>query len=196
MLRAWKQLGDTNGSLLASALTFMSFLALFPMILLGVAITGYVLASREDLRQKLLDNIASQAPGGFGEQIRTAITTATNARASIGIIALVSVAFTGLGWVANLRQATEQVWGHLQFKRSFLAAKLADAVVLVGLGLGLIVSVVLTAVGSSLTGETLHLLHLRRRDRRHRPGQGPGHRGRRGCRHADLRLPAGPAAQG
>ncbi|MEP6852259.1 MAG: YhjD/YihY/BrkB family envelope integrity protein [bacterium] len=158
LVRAWQQSSRTNASLLAGALTFFSFLALFPLILLAVSITGYVLSSHPDLQRQLLDNVAKQAPGEFGKTLSDAIHTAINARAAVGLIGVGGVFFTGLGWVNNLRAATEQVWGHLPLQRSFLTAKVSDALVLLGLGVGLIVSVAITAVGTALTGTVLRAL--------------------------------------
>ena len=152
-IRAWQQLGSTNGSLLASALTFVSFLALIPLILLGVAVAGFVLRSQPDQLNNLLNNIQKQAPGGLGDTLRKAVNTAIDKRAGLGVIGLVGVALTGLGWVNNLRTATEQVWRHPPLKRSFVQAKIADLFVLIILGAGLLLSVALTVVGSALTGE-------------------------------------------
>jgi membrane protein len=158
VVRAWQQLGNTNGSLLAAALTFVSFLALIPLILLAVAVAGFVLRSHPDTLQKLLNQIQKQAPGGLGGTLKTAVKTAVDKRAGIGIVGLVGVALTGLGWVNNLRTATEQVWQHPPLKRSFVKAKIADLFVLAVLGAGLIVSVALTAVGSALTHEVVKVL--------------------------------------
>lgn len=159
-VRAWSQLSQTNGSLLAGALTFFSFLALFPLILLAVAVAGFVFASDPDLEQRLFTKIAEQAPGKFGTTIKDAIQNAVDAKTGVGIVALAGLLLTGLGWVNNLRQATEQVWGHSPPKRSFIPAKIADLSVLVGLGLGLLLSVALTAVGSALSGTVLRATHL------------------------------------
>jgi membrane protein len=160
LVRAWKQLTDTNGSLLAGSLTFFSFLALFPLILLGVSVAGFVLSSDRALERRLLNKIAEQAPGDFGKTVSDAIQSAVDAKTSVGIIALAGVLLTGLGWVNNLRTAVEQTWGHRPPKRNFVLAKFADAVVLAGLGIGLIVSVALTAVGTALSGAVLKAIDL------------------------------------
>ena len=152
-VRAWQQLGKTNGSLLASALTFVSFLALIPLILLGVAVAGFVLRSNPEQLQKLLANIQKQAPGGLGDTLKSAVKTAVDKRAGLGVIGLLGVALTGLGWINNLRTATEQVWRHPPLSRPFVQAKIADLFVLALLGAGLLVSVALTVIGSALTGE-------------------------------------------
>lgn len=157
---AWAQLGNTNGSLLAGALTFISFLALFPLVLLAVSVTGFVLGNNDGLRQQLFARVTAQVPGQFGDTLRTIIDTAISARTGIGVVGLVGLVLTGLGWISNLRLAIEQVWGHPVPKRSFLGAKLADLSVLAGLGAGLLVSVGLTASGTALTGLLLRVTHL------------------------------------
>lgn len=159
-VRAWTQLSKTNGGLLAGALTFFSFLSLFPLILLAVSVAGFVFSANPELEQRLFDKIAEQAPGQLGDTIKASITAAVNAKASLGIVAVLGLLLTGLGWINNLRQATEQVWGHPPQQRSFLAAKSADLVVLVGLGLGLLFSVALTAGGTALSGILLRAVNL------------------------------------
>lgn len=157
-VRAYQQLGNTNGSLLAGALTFISFLALIPLLLLAVSVGAFVLRSHPQTLQDLLDKIQRQAPGELGTTLQGAVNTATKNAGSLGVVGVVSVALTGLGWVNNLRTATEQVWEHPPLKRNFVKAKLADLVVLVVLGLGIVLSVALSSVGSALTGPIIKLL--------------------------------------
>ena len=159
-IRAYQQLNATNGALLAAALTFFSFLAIIPMLLLAVSVTGYVLRSNPDLQRQLFDKIASGAPTDLGKTMRGVVNTAIDNRTGLGLVALAGVALTGLGWINNLRLATEQVWEHSPPKRSFLKAKIADAGILAGLGVGLILSVGLTAVGSALQSTVVDRLSL------------------------------------
>jgi membrane protein len=151
VVRAWNRYKGNSGDYLAGAITYFSFLALFPVILLGVSIAAFVLKAHPDALQTLLDNVEKNAPGGLGSTIKTAIDTAIKARAGVGLIGLVGTLLAGLGWVANLRLATALVWGTGKFQRPFAKAKLADATILVGLGLGLLVSVALTAGGTRLS---------------------------------------------
>ncbi len=153
--RAWAQYKANSGDYLAGGITYFSFLALFPVILLGVSVAGFVLHSHPAALHTLLANVESKAPGGLGSTIKTAIDTAINSRNAVGIVGLVGTLFTGLGWVANLRLGTELVWGAGTSQRTFLKAKAADSVVLVGLGLGLLLSVALTAVGTALSDVVL-----------------------------------------
>jgi membrane protein len=157
-VRAYQQLGNTNGTLLAGALTFISFLSIIPLLLLAVSIAAAVLKSHPETLYKLIEKIQEQAPGGLGKTLKTTLNSAIKNAGSLGVVGVISVALTGLGWVANLRTATEQVWEHPPLKRNFVKAKIADLFVLAGLGLGLLLSVALTVVGSALTGPIIDLL--------------------------------------
>jgi membrane protein len=147
--RGYGHYQNQHGDQLAAAITYFSFLALFPLILLGVSVTGFVLASSHNLQDKLFKQITTQVPGSFGDTLKAAIDTAIHQRAAIGVIGLVGVALTGLGWIDNLRAALDTLWGNDQRRQSFLMRKLSDALVLLGLGLGLVISVGITAGGTA-----------------------------------------------
>jgi membrane protein len=151
VVRAWERYRKNAGNYLAGGIAYFSFLALFPIVLLGVSIAGFVLHARPDTLQNLYDTIARNAPGGLGKTIKTAIQTAINFRTSVGLIGLLGTLFAGLGWVANLRLASSLVWGAGWVKRPFLKAKIADGIILIGLGIGLLISLTLTAGGTKLS---------------------------------------------
>src|ERR1700710_1782131 len=129
-----------NGNQYAAAITYFSFLALFPLLLLGVAITGFVLHSHPALEQDFFANVTSKVPGEFGRTLKSSLHTAIEQRTGVGIVGLVGVLLTGLGWIANLRQAIDGVWGRAPAKRSFIGGRVANLLVLGGLGLGVVVS--------------------------------------------------------
>lgn len=149
-----------HGDHLAAAITYFSFLALFPLVLLGVSVLGFVLASSPHLQNELLNHISSAVPGSFGDAIKSAIDTAIRNRTGVGIVGVIGFALAGLGWIDNLRTAIDTVWGIPAAKRSFLAKKLSDALVLLGLGLGVVVSLALTAGGTAAGGQLLKLVGL------------------------------------
>jgi membrane protein len=160
VVSSWNRLQANNGSQYAAAITYFSFLALFPLILLAVAIAGFFLNSHPAALHSLFAHIEAQVPGSFGTTLKTAIQTAIDKRTGVGIIGLLGVLLTGLGWIGNLRAAINAVWGLTPAKQNFLKSKLASLIVLVGLGLGVLVSLGLTVVGTSLTDQVLSGLHL------------------------------------
>ena len=160
VVAAYRHYKDNHGNDLAAAITYFSFLALFPLILLGVSVTAFVLASRPELQSELFSQISSNLPGAFGQTVQQVIQGAIDKRAGVGALGLAGVALAGLGWIANLRTAIDTVWGIVAKKRSFLAAKVADALVLAGLGVGVTVSVGLTAGGTAASDLVLRGLGL------------------------------------
>jgi membrane protein len=149
LIRAYQQYKDANGDHLAAAITYFSFLAIFPLVLLAASVTGYVLANNEDLRGRLLDAITENVPGSLGDTLSGSVDSIIDNKGSIGIIALLGVAYAGLGWVGNLRKGVQVVWACEPTEEKFLKAKAGDALVLVGLGLGIVVSLALTSGGTA-----------------------------------------------
>lgn len=163
LVSAYQHYQESHGNNLAAAITYFSFLALFPLVLLGVSVTAFVLASRPDLQDELFRQISSNLPGTFGQTVRQVIQGAIDKRAGVGVVGLGGVLLAGLGWIDNLRTAIDTVWGVPARRRSFLASKAANALVLAGLGVGVVISIALTAGGtaaSSLVQDGLGLRHL------------------------------------
>lgn len=167
LIAAWKRMGVTNGNLYAGGITYFSFLAIFPMLLLAVSITGFVLYAHPAALQSLFDHITSNVPGDFGKTLQTAIRTAINERTTVGLIGLGGVLLTGLGWIGNLRAALDAIWKRTPPRTNFIRQKLTNLVILVGLGLGVLVSVGLTALWTAFSHALLSALGLD-----HIPGMG------------------------
>jgi membrane protein len=151
VIRAYGQYKDNNGDHVAAAITYFSFLAIFPLVLLAASVAGYVLANNTDLQGRLRDEIAQNVPGSLGKTFSDSVTSIIDHRGSIGIIALLGVAYAGLGWVGNLRTGVQQVWACEVVKQNFVKAKLGDLLTLVGLGVGIVVSIALTSGGTAAT---------------------------------------------
>jgi membrane protein len=153
LVHAWARFQDNNASQYAGAITYFSFLALFPLLLLGASIMAFVLNSNPHLLHQLIDNISKNIPGTLGTQLASSIQTLIDSRTSVGIIGLVGVLLTGLGWIGNLRAAINAVWGLKPAKVSFLKGKIANLFVLAGLGIGTLLSVGLATVGTAVTDQ-------------------------------------------
>jgi uncharacterized BrkB/YihY/UPF0761 family membrane protein len=53
---------DDQGNYLAAILTFYAFLSIFPLLLLGTSILGFILEGRLDLQEQVLDSALGQFP--------------------------------------------------------------------------------------------------------------------------------------
>jgi membrane protein len=160
LVRAYQRYKSTNGDHLAAAITYFSFLALFPLILLGVSVTGFVLANNDSLQQDLQDLIRANVPGDLGSQLSDSVSSIIANRGAIGLVGLAGVALAGLGWIGNLRTALQVVWGCEQVEEKFVKAKLGDLLVLAGLGLGVLLSIGLTAGGTAAADQLVEAAGL------------------------------------
>jgi membrane protein len=160
VVSAWDLLQRNNGNLYAGAITYFSFLALFPLLLLGVSVTGFVLSSDPGLQDSLFRHLSEKVPGAFGSTLRSSLHTAIANRSGVGVIGLVGVLLTGLGWIGNLRAAIDAVWGRPPREVNFLKARAMNLLVLAGLGVGTVISLGLTVVGTSLTDQILRAMSL------------------------------------
>ncbi|MCZ7433091.1 YihY/virulence factor BrkB family protein [Streptomyces sp. WMMC1477] len=125
----YERLETTHWTRLAAAITFISFLALFPMIALGAAIAAAFLSQEQiDTAQ---DWLADQVPG-ISDQI--GIQSFVDNAAAVGLVAGVLLLFTGLGWVGSLRECLREVWLLPDEEVNFVHAKLKDLAMLAGLG--------------------------------------------------------------
>jgi membrane protein len=157
VVAAWDRLQRHNGSQYAAAITYFSFLALFPLLLLTVSIIGFVLQSHPGAEHTFYVHITDNVPGALGQTLQSSLKAAIGSRTSVGVVGLVGVLFTGLGWIGNLRTAIDAVWGRTPAKTNFVKAKIANLLVLAGLGIGTAFSLTLTVIGTSLTDQILRV---------------------------------------
>jgi membrane protein len=149
-MRAQERYKDSKGDFYAAGITYFTVFALFPLLMLGFATAGFVLARNPDLLAEAVAQIKSRVSGDFGQQLVDLMDSAIESRTSVGIIGLLTAAWAGLGWMANLREALSQMWGLLRHEPpGFVRTKLSDLVAIVGLFAAIVVTIALTAVGSS-----------------------------------------------
>jgi membrane protein len=160
LIRAYQQYTKANGDVVAAAVTYFSFLAIFPLVLLGASIAGFVLANNADLQRRLEEVISENVPGSLGDTLSRSVQSVIDNRGSLGVIALLGVAYAGLGWVGNLRAGVQMVWAGEVAKENFVKAKLEDLVVLVGLGIGIVLSLALTSGVTAAIHAVVASLHL------------------------------------
>ncbi|MBH1935930.1 YihY/virulence factor BrkB family protein [Streptomyces sp. AV19] len=126
---AYETLERVKWARLSAAITFTSFVALFPLLTVGAAVTAAVLGPSKvrDLEGKL----AEQVPGiskslDLGALVDNAGT--------VGVVAGALLLFTGVGWVGSLRECLRAVWELEESPGNPFLLRLRDAGVLLGLG--------------------------------------------------------------
>lgn len=162
LMRAQERYRASKGDFYAAGITYFTVFALFPLLMVGFAIGGFVLASQPDLLAEVKERIEAAVSGDVGAQLIDLMDSAIESRTSVGIIGLVAAAWAGLGWMANLREALSQMWGRArQQPRGFVRTKLSDLLAIAGFFLAIVLTVALTALSSSgLAGSVLAWLGL------------------------------------
>ncbi|WP_236796790.1 inner membrane protein YhjD [Amycolatopsis sp. GM8] len=150
LFRANESFGDHYGNHYAAAITYFSVLSLFPLLMIGFSVAGFVLAGNEAALNELRDSILRSAPQGLGDLFSTLVNAALAARGGVGILGLLLALYSGIGWMTNLRDALTAQWGQEKKKLPLVSTTLKDLASLAGLGLALVVSFGLTAVGGGV----------------------------------------------
>lgn len=150
-----------KGDYFAAGTTYFSIFALFPLLMIGVAITGFVFVNNEELLDKVKEKIADSVDSSMGQQLTDLMDQAIDSRATIGVIGLVVALYAGLGWMANLRNALTVQWAEEPESAGLVKSKLADLGALLGLFLAMVVTFALSALSSSgLLAKILEWLQL------------------------------------
>jgi len=160
VVRANDAFGERYGNHYAAAITYFSVLSLFPLLMVGFSVVGFVLANNQEALDKLSQSILSAAPPGLGGLFNQLVTAALASRGATGILGLLLALYSGIGWMTNLRDALTAQWGQEKKKLPLVSTTIKDLLSLVGLGVALLVSFGLTAVGGGVGRWLLELVGL------------------------------------
>jgi uncharacterized BrkB/YihY/UPF0761 family membrane protein len=139
---------DDQGGYLASVITYYAFVAIFPLMLIGTSILGFVLQGHPDLQQEILTSALAQFPI-VGDQLGRpeGIQGSTSAVIIGSVTALYGV--IGLGQAAH--NAINVCWAIPRNVRlNPIISRLRSLVWIVSAGLALVLIAVITSVGSHL----------------------------------------------
>ncbi|MFI9648536.1 YihY/virulence factor BrkB family protein [Streptomyces sp. NPDC052040] len=144
---AYERLDRVKWTRLAAAMTFVSFVTLFPLLTVAAAIAAATLSTaRQD---KLQSKVAEQFPG-ISDQLD--IHGLVQSAGTVGVIAGATLFFVGIGWVGQVRDCLRAVWELPDGDENPVLAKVKDGVVLIGLGGAVLVTLGVSAVANALVG--------------------------------------------
>ncbi|MEW2635731.1 YihY/virulence factor BrkB family protein [Streptomyces sp. NPDC048389] len=154
--RSYETLDRAHWTRLAAAITFLSFLALFPLITVVAAIVAATLD--QQALDGLDDTLSEQVPG-ISDQLDIEALVAH--AATVGVVAGAVLLFMGVGWVGSMRECLRAVWDlDDEDEGNPVVRKLKDVGVLAGLGGIGLASFAASALGSMTVGWTADLLGL------------------------------------
>jgi membrane protein len=159
-VRAQQRYDQSQGDFYAAGITYFTVFAMFPVLMVGFAVVGFVLASRPDQLAEIDSWVKGAVPGEFGEQIISLMDAAIASRTSVGVIGLATALYVGLLWMQRLRAALSQMWGQQFPPPGFLNTKVSDVIALVAaflaslltIGFGVLATSALRLAGSVRLG--------------------------------------------
>ena len=142
-----RRFGELYGGQMASAVTITAFLTLFPLVLVAIAVVGFVATGSDDLAERIVDNLG--LTGQAAETVTDAVGTAEESRRVASVLGILGLLWTGLGLAGAVAYAYNNVW---QVQSRGLADKLVGLLWLIGVGLLLAASFVGTTAIEWLGG--------------------------------------------
>lgn len=109
VLRVQQRYSELRGNNLAAAVTFQTFVSLFPLMLVIVAVVGFVSAnSNTDVAGQIISHLG--LTGDSADAIGNAVRTAERNRKATAPVGLIALLWSGLGLVNAFQFAFNQVW--------------------------------------------------------------------------------------
>lgn len=161
-VRTQEHYGATKAGQQAGAVTYFGFLSVFPILALAFFVIGYVSQVVPDTRDTLVDAIETMLPGIIGDgDNQLQLADIENSATTVGLIGLVGVLYTGLGWLSALRDALTTVFETPQRDQpGFVMGKARDLLTLVVVGVVMLVAVAVTGVVAGFSEDLLDWVGL------------------------------------
>jgi membrane protein len=136
-LRVHRRASELHGSQMASAITLTAFLTLFPLMLVAIAVLGFVSAAGDDVPARIVENLG--LTGRAARTVTDAVHTAESSRRVASVVGVIGLLWTGLGFAGALAYAYNAAWqvkGRGIRDRAFALAWLAGLGALLALSFG------------------------------------------------------------
>jgi membrane protein len=142
-----ERVGAVGGGPLASSIALAGFLSLFPLLLVGIAVLGYVSAGDVDFASEVVDELGLE--GKAADQVLDVIEAAEGSRRAASVVGLIGLAWGGLGVAGALEKALNATW---QVTGRGITSRLVGAAWLAGAGLLFLASMALGPLLNELPG--------------------------------------------
>ena len=154
-VRAVDRYLDVQGTLLAAAVTYYAYLALFPLIAVAFGVLS------------VLAKVAPSVEGSLRSQIATTFPSLDlNALAkdgiTVGIVGFFILAYAGVKWISSLRRSVSVMWNVAPRSIGYITGLIRDALALVLLGGCLLASGAFAVVAQIATDAVWRLIGLER----------------------------------
>lgn len=148
-MRANDWFDESKGNFFAAGLTYYTIFSLFPLLMVGFSVVGFMLSRRPDVLTGIDNKVRSAVPGALGQQLLDLMNSAIDARASVGVIGLAAAVWVGLNWMANLRTALSEMWRQGDTSRGYVRTKFSDLGAIVSSFVAILATLALSALADA-----------------------------------------------
>jgi membrane protein len=155
LVRMQEHYSATNAGQQAGAVTYFAFLSFFPILAIAFFVVGQVAKVYPKAKSDLTTAINSVMPGLIGSgDSQIQIADIEKAAATIGLIGLLVLLYSGLGWLAAMRSALVIVFEvPAKEQPNFVFGKLRDLLTLTLIGVILLASVAVAGLVGGFAGD-------------------------------------------
>jgi membrane protein len=157
-IRANDWFDECQGNFFAAGLTYYTIFALFPLLMVGFSVAGFLLSRHPEVLDSIDKKVRHAVPGVLGQQMLDLMNSAINARASVGIIGLCVAVWVGLNWMSNLRVALTELWKQDDGSHGYFRTKFSDLGAMVSSFVAIFATLTLSALAGA--GPMARLLRL------------------------------------
>jgi membrane protein len=125
LCRAILRYEDVQGGRLAAAIAYYGFFAIFALLLIGYSIFGILLTNNTELFDVVRDFLGQNLPFLDLQQVLASGRT-------VGVVGLLGLIFTGVGWVESIRSSQREIWRLNQHPGYVVLRQVVDLAVLLG----------------------------------------------------------------
>lgn len=148
-LRVQDRFGEIYGGALANGIALQILLSLIPLLLVAIAVVGFLAGGGSDFTDDVIDALGLPADGDAADAVSGAIETAQDSRQAATVIGLLGLAWRGLAVAGAFQQSVDKAW---QTKPEGIRDKGRGLVWLVGAGVIFAASFSLSTVLNFLPG--------------------------------------------
>jgi membrane protein len=160
LIRANEAFTERYGNHYAAAITYFSVLSVIPILMVSFAILGFIVNRDQAVMDQIITGIKKFVPAGLNDTVSSIVKTSLDSYGGVGIFGLLLALYSGIGWMSNLRDALTVQWGQEKKQLPLVSTTIKDLLALIGLGVALVISFGLTAIGSSVGRYLLELVGL------------------------------------
>jgi membrane protein len=104
----FRRFGTERGANLAAAISMRGFLAIFPVLVLAIAVVGFIGGDPRAVANDIVNALGLS--GAAAKTLTDAVRTAQNTKVASSVVGIIGLLWTGTGLAASLTATWNQTW--------------------------------------------------------------------------------------